>query len=115
MRTYVRMGEAGHVSAKFRRALDAGNFEVARMLAWELPHIGLPEALILTLLAAEAEPPIFEPMARRWLARLLEEVGPPPDDFAIAAQIVADVAGGRLPSSKALAPLARAAEGKRLG
>jgi hypothetical protein len=109
------MGEAGHVSAKFRRTLDAGNFEATRLLAYELPSVTLPDALALTLLAADAGSPRFEPMAYRWLARLLGEVGPPPDDFAIAAQVVADVAAGRLRPSKALDPLQRAVDGKRLG
>lgn len=109
------MGEAGHVSAKFRRALEAGNFEAARLLAYELPRVALSDALALTLLAAEAGSSRYEPMARRWMARLLAEARPPPDDFAIAAQVVADVAGGRLPPAKALAPLQRAAEGERLG
>jgi hypothetical protein len=109
------MGEAGHVSAQFHRSLEAGNYEAARMLAWELPYVGLPEAVKLTLLAAESESPAFEPMARRWMERLLDEVQPTPRDFAIAAQLIADVAAGELVPSKALAPLESAAKGERLG
>jgi hypothetical protein len=109
------MGEAGHVSAQFRRALDAGDFQGARMLAYELTFVPLQDALALTLLAAEEGPPTFEPMARRWLERVLAEVGPSIRDFAIASQLLADLTAGRISASALLSPLERLTEGKRLG
>jgi hypothetical protein len=93
------VGEAGHISAKFRRLLDAGNFELARLLAFELPRVGLDDALKLTLLAAELESAHFQPMGRRWLARLADEVRPDLRDLAVAAQFLADVARAKTPSA----------------
>lgn len=109
------MGEAGHIGAKFRRALDAGHFDAARTLAYELPPLSMVDALALTLLAAESGSAKFEPMARRWIARLLAETEPALHDLAIAVWVFEDVGEGRLAPSKARAPLERAAEGKRLG
>jgi hypothetical protein len=54
-------------------------------------------------------------MARRWLSRLLDEAAPPLRDFDLATRLLAEVASGDLPASKALPPLERAAQGKRLG
>jgi hypothetical protein len=109
------MGEAGHVYPKFRRALERGQFEIARMLAFELPRVPLADAAALTLLAAERRPAKFEPMARRWMARLIAEADPPLGDLASAVWLLEDVRLGRLLPEKALAPLERVAEGKRLG
>jgi hypothetical protein len=66
-------------------------------------------------LAAESGSASFEPMARRWIARLLAETEPRLRDLASAVWLFEDVGEGRLDPSKALAPLERAAEGKRLG
>jgi hypothetical protein len=84
------------------------------MLAYELPRLTLVDALALTLLAAESGSAKFEPMARRWIARLLAETEPRLHDLAAAVWLLEDVREGRLVPSKALAPLERAAEGKRL-
>lgn len=109
------MGEAGHVSAKLRRVLDRGSFEQARLLAFELTRVSLRDALDLTLLAADARPDEFDRYAIRWLERLGAERNPTLDDFAIAAQLLADVSSGRLPPTNALPPLERCLDGKRLG
>ncbi len=109
------MGEAGHVGTKFKRALDRGNFQSARALAFEVPRVGLEEALELTVLAAEADSAEFDPMARRCLARLAEEAKPSPRDLAIAAQTFASIAEGELVPPKARDPLLRCARGQRLG
>ncbi len=84
-------------------------------LAWELDWVSLPDAVRLTLLCAVNEPGRYEQMARRWLARLLDEVGPTLRDYAVAAEVVAGVAGGTWTPDKANGPLTRAVEGKRLG
>lgn len=109
------MGESGNVSSQFRRALDAGNFESARLLAFEVPRVSLEDAIELTLLAAKTKASVFEVMSRRWFSRLLEEVVLPLPTVAIVGQLLADVSEGDLAPSKALAPLQRAARGDRLG
>lgn len=109
------MGEAGHISAQFRRALDKGNFESARMLAFEMPRVELEEAMLLTVLAAEAGSERFDRMARRCIARLAEEARPPLCDLAIAVRVLASVSEGELVPSKAREPLIRCVRGQRLG
>jgi hypothetical protein len=115
MANMCSMGEAGHVTSKFSRALERGNYRSALMLAYEVPRVSLQDAAALTLLAAEHEPEAFEPMARRWMRRLLEEASPPVKDLAIAAVLLDDVRACRLPPSKALDPLQRMTEGRPLG
>ena len=109
------MGEAGHLSSQFRRAVDNGDFHGARLLLVEMPSVGLENALALTLLAADTEAARFGPMARRWLVRLVEGREPPLPDLAIVTQLLADVDEGRLVPSKATEPLSRVARGLRLG
>jgi hypothetical protein len=53
----------------FRRALDTGNLAVARANAVELKHVGLAEALELTLLILAREPTLFRAAALRWHGR----------------------------------------------
>ena len=54
--------------SRFRRALDNGNLLAARA-ATELNHVGLAEALELTLLILAKEPTRFRAAALRWHAR----------------------------------------------
>lgn len=70
------MGNAGSPYGHFRTALRTGSYGLARNVALGLPHIGLSDALALTMLAAEKDPEGFEPMARRWLERFLQERRP---------------------------------------
>jgi hypothetical protein len=71
------MPEATSTRARFDEALKAGNFAVAQMLAHDLDRIDLLDALRLTLLARRRRKyERFEPMARRWLERLLHELQP---------------------------------------
>lgn len=109
------MGNAGSDYSHFRRALKVGNYEGAWMFAHQLPAVSLTDAAALIVLAAEQDPGHFEPMALRWLTRLLDEVAPSLRDFDLATRLLAEVASGDLPASKALSPLERAAQGKRLG
>jgi hypothetical protein len=69
LRTCVRMTSSGSAYGRFRRALDNGNVLGARAAAIELKHVGLAEALELTLLILVKEPPIFRAAALRWHAR----------------------------------------------
>jgi hypothetical protein len=54
---------------RFRRALDDSNLLAARAAATELKHVGLAEALELTLLILAKEPRRFRAAALRWHAR----------------------------------------------
>ena len=54
---------------RFRRALDNDNLLAARAGAIELKHVGLAEALELTLLILAKEPRRFRAAALRWHAR----------------------------------------------
>lgn len=109
------MGNAGHVGPLFWRAVDQRDYQGARLLALELRAVNLDAALALTLLAAETGEAPFEPHARRWVAKLIAEKDPPLTNLAVVAQLLADVAEGQLVPSKALEPLSRAAQGRRLG
>jgi hypothetical protein len=55
--------------SRFRRSLDNGNLLAARAAATELNHVGLAEALELTLLILAKEPTRFRAAALRWHAR----------------------------------------------
>lgn len=83
---------------ELREAIQSGDFQRARKLALEAPSVELGDALDLTLLASHAEPELYEPMARRWLARLSYERDPKPFDLARAAQLLAEVGDGSIPA-----------------
>lgn len=70
------MGEAGHPAGWLRNALRTRSYNRAVEFARELPRVDLRAALELTMLAAEKDPQRYERMARRWLARFLEEKRP---------------------------------------
>jgi hypothetical protein len=63
------MTSSGSAYGRFRRALDTGNLLGARAAAIELKHVGLAEALELTLLILGKEPTRFRAAALRWHAR----------------------------------------------
>jgi hypothetical protein len=63
------MTSSGSTYGRFRRALDTENLLAARAAATELEHVGLSEALELTLLILAKEPVRFRAAALRWHAR----------------------------------------------
>jgi hypothetical protein len=63
------MTPSGSASGRFRRALDNGNLLAATAAATELKHVGLADALELTLLILAKEPARFRAVALRWQAR----------------------------------------------
>lgn len=73
------MTSSGSAYGRFRRALDTGNLLAARAAATEFQHVGLAEALELTLRIprqrADEVPGCCSPLARSLLRRLqgLEE------------------------------------------
>jgi len=66
----MRSHEAsGRAYSRFRRSLDNGNLLAARAAATELQHVGLAEALELTLLLAKEPARCRAPLARPLLRR----------------------------------------------
>lgn len=97
------------VSSELRQTIDAGDFDAARRLAVRVPEVGLLDALRLTLLAKSSEPELFEPMARRWLARFVTEMNPAPPELQRTSTLLARVGDGSLPATEAAAPLEQVA------
>ncbi len=81
------MGNAGSDQAHFERALKSGDFGSAWLYATSLSHIQLDDALRLTCLSLEKDQKRFEPLARRWLARYIEERKPRLDLISWAAAL----------------------------
>jgi hypothetical protein len=63
------MTSSGSAYGRFRLALDNDNLLAAKAAAAELQHVGLAEALELTLLILAREPTRFRAAALRWHAR----------------------------------------------
>jgi hypothetical protein len=76
--------------ARFRGALDHGHLWAAEDAARELHTVSLDDALRLVELYAIEDSPKFEPAARRWLGRYLEERSPTLLDFARIAVRLAE-------------------------
>lgn len=91
------VGTAGSRYGEFRTALRTGSYGLARNVARDLDHIGLRDALALTLLAAEKEPHDFGPMARRWQERFLAEAKPALGVIPIVAADLRDVGDAGCP------------------
>jgi hypothetical protein len=64
----------GHPRAIFRRAIERRNLLIAEGTARELGTLNLTEALDLVCLVAEQRPDRLDAFARRWLARLADEM-----------------------------------------
>ncbi len=62
--------------------------------ARELPRIDLKDALMLTLMSLTKDPERYTRLARRWLAKFLDEAEPSLDEIASAAELLRDVAPG---------------------
>jgi hypothetical protein len=80
---------SGHRYAEFQRALKNGNLWVAEAAAREPPRVSLEDAFRLVHLYAERESAKFEPAARRWLRRFIDETEPTLRQIAEAAQRLA--------------------------
>ena len=79
------MGAAGSSHANFQRALHQRNLTLAVAVARELPFVRLADALALTLLILERDPPRFSTAAARWAARFVLEASPAADAGRVAA------------------------------
>lgn len=87
------MGDHGTPYARFERALRAGNLLNAEAAARDLHKVNLIDALKLVILYGEKRDRKFEPAARRWLVRLLEEKRLSLDEAKVAAEWLALLAG----------------------
>jgi hypothetical protein len=80
----------GHPSARFQRALAAGNLTAAEQAAFELPFITLADARGLVELYAEKGDRKFERAALRYLRRYMDEANPSLADVAQVAALLAE-------------------------
>lgn len=67
------MAAHGSDYPRFRRSLAAGHLTAALIIARDLPHVGLGDALELCRLMAAAGDPRFARAASRWLERFSAE------------------------------------------
>jgi hypothetical protein len=88
------VANAGSDTGRLRTALNTGSYGLAKNIAAGLPHVPIADAIRLTVLAAQNDPKAFEPMARRCLARLIEERQLSVDQAIWAAQRFQDVREG---------------------
>jgi hypothetical protein len=100
---HVFVGDHGSTYARFKRAVKAGSVLNAESAARDLKTVTLADALALVCLYAAKNDRKFEPAARRWLVRLLEEKHPSLDEAKVAAEWLslltgddADLAAGSL-------------------
>lgn len=63
--------------------------------ARDLPRIGLKDALIVTLMSLTREPERFEPLAKRWLGKFINEANPTLEEVVYAAELLRDIAPDR--------------------
>jgi hypothetical protein len=100
------MTSSGSAYGRFRRALDTGNLAAARANAVELKHVGLAEALELTLLILAKEPTLFRAAALRWHARYCGDNKVPLEEATAVLGLLAMLEGRRAkPAAQALAGL----------
>ena len=104
----------GSPRAVFRLALARGNLTVAEIVAREVGHIDLREALELTALVARSDRSRARRMGARWLERWLAEAKPPIDDAVTVAANLAGLGGQlhdvALDALRALLPAAPASD-----
>jgi hypothetical protein len=106
LRTCVPMASSGSTHGRFRRALDSQNLLAARAAATELDHVGLAEALELTLLILSKEPTRFRAAALRWHARYCGDNKASLEEATAVLGLLAMLDGRRAkPAAQALAGL----------
>ena len=89
------MTSEGSAYARFRRALDTRDAFGATTAALELRHVGLAEALELTLIYLDSEPARYERAALRWHARLCKDAHLSLDEAAASLSLLAALRGRR--------------------
>jgi hypothetical protein len=100
------MTSGGSSYGRFRLALDNDNLLAARAAAIELKHVGLAEALELTLLILAKEPTRFRAAALRWHARYCGDNKVSIEEATAVLGLLAMLEGRRArPAAQALAGL----------
>jgi len=100
------MTASGGAYSRLRRSLDNGNLLAARAAATELQHVGLAEALELTLLILAKEPVRFRPAALRWHARYCADTRASLEEATAVLGLLAMLEGRRArTAARALADL----------
>jgi hypothetical protein len=100
------MTSSGSAYGRFRLALDNDNLLAARAAATELKHVGLAEALELTLLILAKEPTRFRATALRWHARYCGDNKASLEEATAVLGLLAMLDGRRAkPAAQALAGL----------
>jgi hypothetical protein len=100
------MASSGSAYGRLRRALDNDNLLGARSAAVELKHVGLAEALELTLLILAKEPSRFRAAALRWHARYCGDNKVSIEEATAVLGLLAMLEGRRAkPAAQALAGL----------
>lgn len=79
------MGVHGSDHGRFKRALAAGHLTAALIMARDLPHVALPDALELCRLMAETGDHRYPRAASRWLERFAGETGAGLPEVQLAA------------------------------
>jgi hypothetical protein len=85
----------GSAHARFRRALDARNPHWASTAALELQHVGLADAVELTLIYLDKEPAKYERAALRLHARMTADLRLGLEDSLAALGLLAVLRGRR--------------------
>jgi hypothetical protein len=84
-------GRSAH--AQLQRALDRRHLPLALAAARDCPQLGLADALALSLLALESDPPLYERLAARWCARWITERRADLTEAALVVAALQAVAG----------------------
>jgi hypothetical protein len=79
------MGVHGSEHGRFKRSLSAGHLTAALILARDLPHVALADALELCRLMAEQGDHRYPRAASRWLERFSRETGAGLTEVQLAA------------------------------
>lgn len=79
------VGTHGSDHGRFRKALAVGHLTAALILARDLPHVALADALELCRLMAESGDPRYPRAAGRWLERFSAETGAGLAELQLAA------------------------------
>jgi hypothetical protein len=96
--------------AQLQRALERRHLPLALSAARDCPSLGLADALALSLLALESNPPLYDVMAARWSARWITERKADLRDAALVVAALQAIAG-RDPRAGGFALLAVAQRG----
>lgn len=88
------MTSEGHAYARLRRALDSRNATAALSAASELEHVGLADALELTLLLS-ADPLRQRRAALRWFVLWAEQTKPGLEEAQAVLGLLAALSGDR--------------------